>query len=289
MESVPQNQAEKLGYARDAKLLIIHADDLGMSHSVNAASMKAFETGFVNSGSIMVPCPWFPEIASYAKSRPNFDLGIHLTLTSEWNFYRWRPVTPERRTPTLYDKQGYFYASQAEIIERASIRDIEIEIRNQIERACAFGIRPTHLDSHMNILYTNQTLFKMFLEVSREYKLPVMMPKEWFAQNDLLSMVLNPNDILIDRIVQAHTNIAAERWQSYYTRLVKDLKPGVTEIIAHLAYDDEEMRAVTTGHVDWGASWRQRDFDFFTSEAFHQLLEENDIKLVTFLELGGID
>src|SRR5262249_55775058 len=100
---------EKLGYPRDARLLIVHADDLGATHSVNAASIKALESGGINSGSMMVPCPWFPEIADYAKSHPEADFGLHLTLTSERIYYRWGPVAPRDKVPSLVDANGYFH------------------------------------------------------------------------------------------------------------------------------------------------------------------------------------
>src|SRR5579863_1682181 len=104
-QTIPANKslAEKLGYARDAKLVIVHADDLGMTHSVNAASIKALESGLVNSASIMVPCPWFPEMADYAKSHPDTDFGLHLTLTAERVFYRWGPVASKDHVPSLVD------------------------------------------------------------------------------------------------------------------------------------------------------------------------------------------
>src|SRR5689334_14110270 len=101
--------AEKLGFSRDAKLLIVHADDVGMTHSINAATIAALDTGLVNSASIMVPCPWFPEIADYAKSHPQVDFGLHLTLTSERVYYRWGPVASKDKLPTLVDENGYFH------------------------------------------------------------------------------------------------------------------------------------------------------------------------------------
>src|SRR5918911_2562494 len=120
-----QTLLERLGYPPDAKLLIVHADDLGMAHSVDAATIKAFDTGLVSSGSIMVPCPWFPEIAAYARSRPQADLGLHLTLTSEWKYYRWGPVLSRDRVPTLLDRTNYLRLTEVEAAARADLREVE--------------------------------------------------------------------------------------------------------------------------------------------------------------------
>src|SRR5215211_6311269 len=145
-QSSNKSLLERLGYPKDAKLLIIHADDLGMAHSVNAASTKSFDSGLVNSGSIMVPCPWFAEIAAYARSHAEADLGLHLTLTSEWKFLRWGPVLSKDRLTTLLDKDGYLYPTEVAAARNGAPQEIEAEIRAQIERAKAFGIQPTHLD-----------------------------------------------------------------------------------------------------------------------------------------------
>src|SRR5215467_10969946 len=135
---------ERLGYSRDAKLIIVHADDLGMSHSVNIATIKAFQSGLVNSGSIMVPCPWLPEIAAYARANPQADLGLHLTLTSEWTQLRWGPVAPKDRVASLLDPNGYFRLTESEAAKYADPKEVELEIRAQIERAKSLGIVPTH-------------------------------------------------------------------------------------------------------------------------------------------------
>src|SRR5205814_1194544 len=158
--------AEKLGFARDAKLLIVHADDVGVTHSVNAATIKALDSGLVNSASIMVPCPWFPEIADYAKAHPELDFGLHLTLTSERVYYRWGPVAPRDNVPTLVDANGYFHHdwSPATHIDP---RDAELELRAQIDRAYSMGVHPTHLDSHQYRLILNgKPLFEVFLRVA---------------------------------------------------------------------------------------------------------------------------
>ena len=280
--------AERLGYPKDAKLLIVHADDLGMAHSVNAATIKGFESGLVNSGSIMVPCPWFSEIAAYARANPQADLGLHLTLTSEWTSFRWGPVTSKDRVSSLLDKNGYFHLTESDAASRADPKEVEIEIRAQIERARAFGIQPTHLDSHMGTLYQNKALFEVFLRVAREYKLPVRVAKTWFSRADFLPSILNPDDVFIDRVLDINPSVAPADWAQFYSDAIRKLEPGVTEVVIHLAYDDAEMRSASVDHPNWGAAWRQRDLDYFTSEAFRQLLQEQKIKLITWRELSKL-
>ena len=280
--------AERLGYPRDAKLLIVHADDLGMAHSVNAATIKAFETGLVNSGSIMVPCPWLSEIATYARANPQADLGLHLTLTSEWTSFRWGPVSSRDRVSSLLDKDGYFYLTESDAAAHADPKQVEIEITAQIERARALGIQPTHLDSHMGTLYQNKALFEVFLRVARNQKLPVRVARAWFGRADFLPSTLSPNDVYIDRILDINQTVAPQDWASFYSDALRKLEPGVTEVVIHLAYDDAEMRAATINHPDWGAAWRQRDFDFFTSDAFRKILQENQLKLITWREISKL-
>ncbi len=147
--------AERLGFPRDAKLLIVHADDVGVTHSVNAATIKALDTGLVNSASIMVPCPWFPEIADYAKAHPDLDFGLHLTLTSERVYYRWGPVASKDKVPSLIDENGYFHHDW-NASPKINPREVGLELRAQINRAYAMGVRPTHLDSHQYRLYESR-------------------------------------------------------------------------------------------------------------------------------------
>ena len=283
-----RSMAERLGYPADAKLLIVHADDLGMSHSVNAATIKAFETGLVNSGSIMVPCPWLPEIATYARANPQADLGLHRTLTSEWTHFRWSPVTSKDRVSSLLDKDGYFRLTETDAAKYADPKEVELEIRAQIEKAKAAGIVPTHLDSHMGTLYQSKALFDVFLRVGRDYKLPVRVAKEWADRADYLTTALGANDVYIDRVLDINPSVAPQDWATFYSDAIRKLQPGVTEVVIHLAYDDTEMRGATFDHPNWGAAWRQRDLEFFTSDAFRKLLEENKIKLITWREIGKL-
>ena len=278
--------AERLGFGREAKLLIVHADDVGMTHSVNAATIKALESGGVNSASIMVPCPWFPEIADYAKAHPDVDFGLHLTLTSERVYYRWGPVAPRDRVASLVDENGYFWHDWA-ATTHIEPKDAEVELRAQIERAFAMGIRPTHLDSHQYRLYDNgKELFEVLLRIAHEKKLPFFVARDWFAEHPYLESSLSPGDIVIDHTVTIDPGVRPEKWAEFYRTAITNLRPGVTEFVIHVAFADEEMKAATRERETWGAGWRQRDFDFFTSAEFRELLHEQKIRLITWRELA---
>jgi predicted glycoside hydrolase/deacetylase ChbG (UPF0249 family) len=278
--------AEKLGYSRDSKLLIVHADDVGVTHSVNAATIKALDTGLVNSASIMVPCPWFPEIADYSKSHPDVDFGLHLTLTSERVYYRWGPVAPKDKVPSLVDENGYFHHDWS-AATKINPREVELELRAQIDRAYAMGIRPTHLDSHQYRLYENgKDLFEVVLRVAHDYKLPVFLARDWFADRPYLESSLTPADLVLDHTVTIPPSVPPDKWAEFYKTALINLQPGVTEFVIHVAFADDEMKAATRERDTWGAAWRQRDFDFFTSPAFRQLLQERNIKLITWRELA---
>ena len=287
LQTATKTLAERLGYPRDAKLLIVHADDLGAAHSINRASIKALESGLVSSASIMVPCPWLPEIAAYARAHPEADLGLHLTLTSEWGLYRWGPVLG-KGVPSLLDSSGYLYPLENEAAAHMDIKEVEAEIRAQIARSRALGIQPTHLDSHMGTLYQSKALFETLLRVARENKLPFRVSQEWFTAAPFMPSSLGPDDVVLDRTISIEPTVAPEDWSKFYTNEIKNLRPGVTDMIVHLAFADEEMKGVTFGHPNWGAEWRQRDFDFVTSDAFRKLLAENNVKLITWRELGKL-
>jgi chitin disaccharide deacetylase len=281
-----QTLAERLGYPAGSKIIVVHADDLGETHAVNAAAMKALESGAINSASLMVPCPWFPEIADYAKSHPDADLGLHLTLTSERVYYRWGPVAPSDKVPSLVDKNGYFFHDW-ELHQPINPKDVEVELRAQIERALAMGVRPTHLDSHQyRLIMSGKDLFDVMLRLGHEYKLPIFVTRDWFAGHPYLEPSLGPNDIVLDHTVTIEPEITPEKWNQFYIAALKDLKPGVTEFVIHPGFDDEELRAATRERPSWGAAWRQRDYDFFTSQQFQQILAEQKIGLITWRELA---
>jgi predicted glycoside hydrolase/deacetylase ChbG (UPF0249 family) len=279
--------AEKLGFPRDAKLLIVHADDVGVTHSVNAATIQGLESGLVNSASLMVPCPWFPEIADYVKSHPDADFGLHLTLTSERVYYRWGPVASKDKVPSLLDENGYFHHDWKPTT-RINPKEVDLELRAQIDRAYAMGIRPTHLDSHQYRLFDNgKELFAVVVRIAHEYQLPIFVARDWFAERPYLEKSLGPADIVIDHTITIAPSVAPDKWADFYKTALKNLQPGVTEFVIHLGFADDELKSATRERDTWGAAWRQRDFDFFTSQEFRQLLAAQDIKLVTWREIAG--
>jgi predicted glycoside hydrolase/deacetylase ChbG (UPF0249 family) len=286
VRALAQTLVDRLGYPPGTKLLVVHADDLGETHSVNAAAMKALQGGTINSASMMVPCPWFPEIADYAKSHPDADFGLHLTLTSERVYYRWGSVAPADKVPSLVDLNGYFHHDW-EDGEHINAKEVEVELRAQIERALAMGVRPTHLDSHQYRLIMNgKELFDTMLRVAHDYKLPVFVNRDWFADHPYLQASLGPSDVVLDHTVTIEPGIPPEKWAEFYLTALKNLKPGVTEFVIHPGYDDDELRAATRERPTWGSAWRQRDFDFFTSDQFREILDRQKIKLITWRELA---
>ena len=277
---------ERLGYPKDAKLLIIHADDVGVTHSENAASISAMEKGCVNSASIMVPCPWFPEIAAYARLHPENDFGLHITLTSEWKYYKWGPVTPAQQIPGLVNKAGFFYSSVDSVIQNASPNEVKEEIRNQVKRAMQFGINPTHLDAHMYSVHHNLDFLKSYINVGHEFNIPVFIYRQIESSLHIdLDTVVSDRDIIFDTILTAEPENFKAGMSDFYNKGFKNLKPGITYLILHTAYDDDEMKAVTIEHEGWGAAWRQKDYDFFSSPLCARLLKENNIYLVSWREI----
>ena len=275
--------AERLGHPADSKLLIIHADDLAVAHSVDAASFDALEKGAVSSASVMVPSPWITEVAAYAKAHPNADIGVHLTLTSEWETYRWGSVEPADKVPSLLDSAGTFPRDEKLVAATAKPLEVEREIRAQIERAFALGIRPTHLDSHMGALFSTPELIATYVKVARDYRLPFLALRG--DPRAALQPPLSEKDVLLDAVIIAGPEVPHNQWKEFYLKSIANLKPGLTEMIVHLGHDDSELQAVTVNHEGYGSAWRQRDYDVVTSPEFKKALQDNHVILVTWKEL----
>jgi chitin disaccharide deacetylase len=284
--SQPKSTQERLGYPKNAKLVIIHADDLGVSHSENAASLSSLEIGCVSSASVMVPCPWFPEIALYAKEHPDHDLGLHITLTSEWKDYKWGSITPHSKVPGLINKNGFLYSSADSVLRSASGAEVEEETRNQVLRAIRFGLTPTHLDAHMFTTLNSVDFLKVYIKIGREFKIPVFIPR--FLEDRLhikLETVVSDKEVIVDNVITMLSEDYKIGPTNFYANSIRNMKPGLNYFIIHTAYDTDEMRAVTTGFNDWGSAWRQQEYDFFSSPECNKLLKESNIFVVSWKEM----
>ncbi|MEO8135193.1 MAG: polysaccharide deacetylase family protein [Betaproteobacteria bacterium] len=169
------------------RALVLHVDDVGMCHGANVAFVELSRAGAVTCGSVMVPCPWFREIAAAAADDASLDLGVHLTLTSEWPLYRWGPISTVSRASGLIDDQGYFPRNCLELRPRLNAEAAEIEFRAQIDRALDAGIDVTHLDTHMGAALVPE-LADIYAKLGREYRLPVLLPRELDSYTGVLKM-----------------------------------------------------------------------------------------------------
>jgi len=284
-----KNLAEMLGYPGDSKLLIIHADDMGLAHSVNMACIRAFENKAITSGSIMVPCPWASEIIAYSKDHPGMDVGIHLTLTAEWDLYKWDGITASDQIPSLLDKNNYFYPSVEELGKAAKGTEVEKELRAQIDKAIASGVQPTHIDTHMGSVLANPELVKIYLKLSDIYHLPVLFPRSylsWFPPDVAKSM--ESKIFLIDNLFMLEPKMITGKWIDAYKKGVETMKPGLNEMIVHLAIDNDEMQAISKGHDDYGSAWRQHDLDMISGNEFKDLLKSNHIILIGWRQIRDL-
>ena len=278
--------AARLGYPADAKLLILHADDLGFAHSADVASFDALDKGAISSASIMVPTPWITEVAAYARAHPNADLGLHLTLTSEWQTYRWGSVESKDKVASLLDSAGTFPNDEAIVAKTAKPLEVEREIRAQIERALALGIHPTHIDSHMGALFTKPELIATYVKVARDYHLPFLALRG--DPRAAPQPPLSEKDVLLDAVIIAGREVPRDQWKAFYLNAIANLKPGLTELIVHLGYDDAELQAVMVNHDPWGSAWRQRDYDVVTSTEFRNALKDHHVILVKWKDVQKI-
>ncbi len=276
---------ERMGYPADARLLMIHADDFGMAHSVDRAIEMALENGWVTSASLMVPCPWYPEVVVWARQHPHADLGIHLVLNSEWAGYRWGPISPKDQVVTLLDPQGYFY-NDPSLFGKVKLSQIDTELHAQIDKAQSDGIGITHLDSHMIALMTTRHLFQLYEDLGQAYNLPIPLTTVGDYQIPA-GATLPPDSLQLSDVVTMDPGIPARNWVKWYETTLAHLKPGIYQLIVHLAYDDSEMRGATKGHPDWGAAWRQRDFDMVQSAQFRDFLRQQHFILVNWQQLSA--
>lgn len=286
------NLAQKLGYEKDAMLLIIHADDIGVSHSVNSASFDGFSTEIISSGSVMVPCPWFLEVADYAKLNPSHDLGLHLTLTSEWKNYKWSGISSKDKIGSLINDQGHFYPLNEGVRLNATYKDVKRELNSQIKYSIDNGLNPTHLDTHMGSVTVTPEIVQAYFEVGHENSLPILLSKEFRDIIEVIDTTKFDTSKLFwaEKIYQKSDDspIDYQSWKKFYINVISDIKPGLNVLLVHLGYDNEELKAITIDHPNYGSTWRELDFKILQDKAFKKLIRERNIKLITWRQIKDI-
>lgn len=281
-----QTVAEQLGYKPTDRLLIVNNDDAGMCHSANLATIEGMEKGLISSATIMVPCPWFSEIAEYAKNNPDKDFGVHLTHTSEWKYYRWGTVAPKDKVPSLLDKEGYMYRSDHDAHKFAKPSEVHLEARAQVQRAIDAGIPLTHIDSHMGTMQEDPRFFAAYIEVSREFGLPMRMgPQELFEKmgfSEVRKNLAEQGFVFTDYfIIEEMSEYGKSEPKEFWTNIFKNLKPGITEIFIHATVLGDESRSITYSH-----NTRGKEYECFVHDPdIRQLLEEEGIILMGYRPL----
>lgn len=283
MHAVTPSLCERLGHPAGSRLLIVNADDFGMCHAENRATVEGLELGAYSSSTIMVPCPWFAEAADYGRTHPEADLGVHLTQTSEWQTLRWGPVAGRPAVPSLVDDRGHFHRDVASVYRHASLADVERECRAQIDQALAAGIDVTHLDSHMGTMQLDVRYHEIYVRLAAEYRVPLrVVPRVMLERSGFESIaalidelgVLMPDAFYFDGPPEPAAT--AEFWNARFESLL----PGVTEVLLHAGQDDPELRACCP-------AWEQRvaDHQFFTAASTQRRLRDLGISLVGYRAL----
>ncbi len=286
--------AEKLGYPSGKRILILHADDIGMCYEANEAAIAQLTGGEIQSAAMMVPCPWFTEIAAWYKEHPDYDMGLHLALTSEWKHYRWGPVSLRDEVPGLLDKKDprFMWRGVLGVMTSATADEVETEVRAQVEQALALGIKPSHIDTHMGTLYARPDFTAAYLKVAEEYRIPAMaigmsadaadkFRKKGYPITDEMIEVLDAYSLpkLDDFDAVPNGSTYEEKLQNFF-ELVRSFEPGITEIIFHPSVETECLKHITN-------SWQQRVWEsqMFADPQVKQFFEREEILFTNWKEM----
>jgi chitin disaccharide deacetylase len=266
-----------------------------MARSVDKATFEALDKGWVTSAGVLTPAPWFPEVAFWANQHRQADLGVQLDLTSDWQNYCWRAVSPQGAGSSLLDSTGYFPLTEVYVARHAKPEEAEREARAQIELALKTGVPVTHLDNHMRVMLMTPDLFRIYWNLGQEYKVPIVVQNQQVrsqgkpagAENvfSFGGVDVNVLQIPVDHIVEMMPGIAKEQWLNAYEKTLAALPPGVYLLSVHLGYNDEELQAMTWDHPNWGAQWRQNDLDVVSNPEFQKFLRDQHFTLVTWRDL----
>lgn len=292
-EPEPKNWAERLGYPAGKKVIILHADDIGMSEEANISVKPQLLNKHIQSAAIMMPCLNAEEFVQWAKEHPNMDIGLHLTLTSEWQKYRWGPVANPKEVPGLIDPDGKFWHEVPDVAKHASAEEVEKEIRAQIEKSIALGYKPDHIDTHMGTLYGRPDYVKVFFKVAEEYGIPanaieLSNPKvaEGFRSqgypidDSVVKLANNYSLPKLDNFTSAPKAKTYEEKIAKFKELIQSLQPGLTEIIFHPSVETDNIKSIT-------GSWQQRVWEakMFSDPDLINFFEEEGIIFTNWIEI----
>ena len=287
---------KKLGYADDDRVVIFHADDVGMCQ----ASVEVFRDlvgfGLLSSGATMVPCSWFPAVAAFCREQPTVDLGVHLTLTSEWDTYRWGPISTGDTSSGMMDEEGYFYRTSDEAKEHGDPAAVQVEIETQIERALAAGVDVTHIDGHMGAILHPKYL-SFYLQAAAGRQIPAMFfrwgearLRERVKDEATIKMVLEmvktleaQEALLVDNLVGMPLHEVADDRIEQAKAKIAELPPGLTHFVMHPAKDTPELRAIAP---DWRG--RVGDYEAFCSEALGDFVRQEGIQVIGYRVLRDL-
>ena len=284
--------AERLGWAPKARVVIFHCDDAGMSHASNLGAIESIEKGVVTSVSIMMPCPWVTEIVRYVKEHPDVDAGLHLTMNSEWNLYRWGPVAGKPAVPGLCDPDGYLWHPVQETAQHASADEVEREIRAQVEKAEAMGLHPTHLDTHMGALVARPDFLARYVKVGIEKHIPVLAvgghrtsarienPEAMQRVEELVKKVWDAGLPVLDDLHTASYDWKEGAKSARFSGMLKSLKPGVTMVIVHCSRPTDEFPLITSS-----SNLRLEDLKAMIDPELRKTIQAEGIILTTWREL----
>jgi chitin disaccharide deacetylase len=284
--------ATKLGFPADKRVIIFHADDIGMCHEANASAQRSLLAGDYRSAAAMVPCPWFNDMAEWCVANPKYDVGLHLALTSEWKTYRWPSVAPRLKVQGLFDKQGYLHRNVPSVVMNAKDEEVEAEIYAQFHRAVELGMKPSHIDTHMGTLYAKLGYTKAYFKLAVEKQVPAMViemtphtidkfRKQGYPFNDELIQLIK--DYPLPKLDDFHTvpngKTYDEKRTNFYT-LVKSLPPGLHEMIYHPSIPTEGLKKIT-------GSWQQRNWEdqLFGDAEVKQFLKDQQIIVTDWKEV----
>jgi chitin disaccharide deacetylase len=291
----PNPVLKKLGLQNDDRVVIIHVDDVGMCQAGVEAFADLWECGIISSGSTMVPCPWFLASADLCRARPDIDMGVHMTLTSEWKTYRWGPISSRDPKTGLIDEQGYFYHTAEEAQENANPGAAQVEMEAQLGRAIIAGIVPTHMDTHMGTV-AHFNLLGHYLQLALAHHLPPMMmrldtadlerrgvdPENAQTIAKMLLQVEEQGLPLLDQIATVHLDDHEDRFERTL-KVLSDLPAGITHFYIHPAKDTPELRAITP---DWRC--RIGDYENFMSEDMRRFLKNSGLHVIGYQALKDL-